>query len=72
MIGEKGLFRIMMFLLSIFLVWSLPCVYAYWSYGEKIDISQESQFEIKYFPWVGEEILPDEGEEGDTTQLSGL
>ena len=72
MIGEKGLFRIMMFLLSISLVWSLPCVYAYWSYGEEIDISQESQFEIKYFPWVGEEILPDEGEDGDTTQLSGL
>ena len=64
--------KIMLLIVSLSLIWSFPCVYAYWQYGEKVDISQERQFEIKYFPWKGEEILPDEGEEGETTQLSGL
>lgn len=63
--------------ISICLILSMlltfPNAYGYWRYGEKVDISESNTFgTIRYFPWEGEDILPDEEEGDETSQASGL
>ena len=72
--GEKSILRIMLLLIFVSISWSLSSVYGYWAYGEKVDISQERVLTIKYFPWEGEDILPDDGdtEDGETSQREGM
>ncbi len=74
MINGRKFFCIMILLISISLLLCIPCVYSYWVYGEQIVESQERVFNIKYFPWTGEGIIPDDGDDSDdnTSQIEGL
>ena len=50
---------------------AIPVLQAHWFYNNAPE-SNENYLSIQYFPWVGSDILPDEGEAHETTQLNGL
>lgn len=62
---------VLLLITVVSLLLAIPGVQAFWWYGE--DAAEiDNSFQIKYFPWVGEDILPDDEEEGETSQLNGL
>ena len=58
-------------LVIVSIIIAIPCVQASWWYGDS-PYENENNISIKYFPWIGEDIIPDEEEEGETSQLHGL
>lgn len=58
-------------LLIISLLFAIPCVQASWWYGDSPS-DNANNLSIKYFPWKGEDLIPDEEEEGETSQLHGM
>lgn len=70
----KHFFRFMIVLIFMLIVFSVPCVFATWNFCTDEQITGETKtFHIAYFPWVGEDILPDEPtDDNTTTQLGGL
>lgn len=70
MTSNRFMHVMLLFLVGTLLL-SVPCVYGTWWYGEA-PAEQANGLNIKYFPWVGEDIIPDEEEEGETSQLNGL
>ena len=50
---------VLLLITVVSLLLAIPGVQAFWWFGEDAaDI--DNSFQIKYFPWVGEDILPDD------------
>ena len=62
---------ILLLITVVSLLFAIPGVNAFWWYGEDAEEVVNNP-NILYFPWKGEDLLPDEEEEGETSQLNGL
>lgn len=71
MMNSNRLTTVLLLITVVSLLLAIPGIQASWWYGEDPN-DMDNAFQIKYFPWVGEDILPDEEEDGETSQLHGL
>lgn len=69
----NGFLKIIIAILAFIFIVSIPMTYASWNYCTTDQIvGEQTDLRINYFPWVGEEILPDDDDENITSQADGV